>query len=81
MLGIITFSKTFDFKDYINQDSLQIIQNALAEPALKTDDPNVAFQFIRKGYFVVDRDSTKDQLVFNRTVSLKDGWAKEAKKA
>ena len=70
-----------DFKDYINQDSLQIIQNALAEPALKTDDPNVAFQFIRKGYFVVDRDSTKDQLVFNRTVSLKDGWAKEAKKA
>lgn len=70
-----------DFKDYINQDSLQIIQNAFAEPALKTDDPNVAFQFIRKGYFVVDRDSTEDQLVFNRTVSLKDGWAKEAKKA
>ncbi len=70
-----------DFKDYINPDSLQIIQNAFAEPALKTDDPNVAFQFIRKGYFVVDRDSTEDQLVFNRTVSLKDGWAKEAKKA
>ena len=70
-----------DFKDYINQDSLQIIANAYAEPALKTDDPYMAFQFIRKGYFVVDRDSTKDQLVFNRTVSLKDGWAKEAKKA
>jgi glutaminyl-tRNA synthetase len=70
-----------DFKDYINQDSLQIIPNALAEPALNTADQNVAFQFIRKGYFVIDRDSTNDRLVFNRTVSLKDGWAKEAKKA
>jgi glutaminyl-tRNA synthetase len=70
-----------DFKDYINPDSLQIISNAYAEPALKTDEPSVAFQFIRKGYFVIDRDSTSDQLVFNRTVSLKDGWAKEAKKA
>jgi glutaminyl-tRNA synthetase len=70
-----------DFKDYINPDSLQTITNAFAEPALKTDNPGVAFQFIRKGYFVIDRDSTNDQLVFNRTVSLKDGWAKEAKKA
>ncbi len=70
-----------DFKDYINPDSLQIIANAYAEPALKTDNADVAFQFIRKGYFVIDRDSTHDQLVFNRTVNLKDGWAKEAKKA
>lgn len=70
-----------DFKDYINADSLQVISNAYAEPALKTDDPSIGFQFIRKGYFVIDRDSTNDQLVFNRTVSLKDGWAKEAKKA
>ena len=70
-----------DFKDYINADSLQVISNAYAEPALKTDDPSVGFQFIRKGYFVIDRDSTNDQLVFNRTVSLKDGWAKDAKKA
>jgi glutaminyl-tRNA synthetase len=70
-----------DFKDYINPESLQVISNAYAEPALKTDDRSVAFQFIRKGYFVIDRDSTNDQLVFNRTVSLKDGWAKEAKKA
>jgi glutaminyl-tRNA synthetase len=69
-----------DFKDYINPDSLQVISNAYAEPALKTDDSSVAFQFIRKGYFVIDRDSTNNQLVFNRTVSLKDGWAKEAKK-
>ena len=70
-----------DFKDYINPDSLQVIQNAYAEPALKTDDTNIGFQFIRKGYFVIDRDSTSDQLVFNRTVNLKDGWAKEVKKA
>ncbi len=70
-----------DFKDYINPDSLQVISNAYAEPALQSDDPSVAFQFIRKGYFVIDRDSTNEHLVFNRTVSLKDGWAKEAKKA
>jgi glutaminyl-tRNA synthetase len=70
-----------DFKDYINPDSLKVIGNAYAEPALKTDDTKIGFQFIRKGYFVFDRDTTTDQLVFNRTVNLKDGWAKEAKKA
>ncbi len=70
-----------DFKDYINADSLQIIANAYAEPALKTADSTIGFQFIRKGYFVIDRDSTNEKLVFNRTVGLKDSWAKEAKKA
>jgi glutaminyl-tRNA synthetase len=70
-----------DFKDYINPDSLQVIANAYAEPALKSDDTTIGFQFIRKGYFVIDRDSTNEKLVFNRTVNLKDGWAKEAKKA
>lgn len=70
-----------DFKDYINPDSLQIISEAYAEPALKNDEPAAAFQFIRKGYFVMDRDSRSEKLVFNRTVSLKDGWAKEVKKA
>lgn len=70
-----------DFKDYINSDSLHIIANAYAEPAIKSDDRSTGFQFIRKGYFVSDRDSTEDQLVFNRTVGLKDAWAKEAKKA
>ncbi len=70
-----------DFKDYINSDSLHIIANAYAEPAIKSDDRSTGFQFIRKGYFVIDRDSTEDQLVFNRTVGLKDAWAKEAKKA
>jgi glutaminyl-tRNA synthetase len=70
-----------DFKDHINPDSLQVIPFAYAEPALLSDQPNSTYQFIRKGYFVLDRDSTNDKLVFNRTVTLKDGWAKEAKKA
>ena len=70
-----------DFKDHINPNSLQIIAKAFAEPALISDQPNSTYQFIRKGYFVLDRDSTKEKLVFNRTVTLKDGWAKEAKKA
>ncbi|OYY15448.1 MAG: glutamine--tRNA ligase [Sphingobacteriia bacterium 35-40-8] len=70
-----------DFKDHINPDSLQVVPCAYAEPALLSDQPNSTYQFIRKGYFVLDRDSTDKTLVFNRTVTLKDGWAKEAKKA
>lgn len=70
-----------DFKDHINPNSLQIVAKAFAEPALISDQPNSTYQFIRKGYFVLDKDSTKEKLVFNRTVTLKDGWAKEAKKA
>lgn len=70
-----------DFKDHINPDSLKIIPCAYAEPALLSDQPASTYQFIRKGYFVLDRDSTNEKLVFNRTVTLKDGWAKEAKKA
>ncbi len=62
-----------DFKDYINPDSLQII-TAYMEPSLKDAEPNTPYQFIRKGYFVLDKDSTKEKLVFNRTVTLKDGW-------
>jgi len=70
-----------DFKDHINPDSLTILSNAYAEPALANDAPNQAFQFLRKGYFVQDQDSTPSKLVFNRTVTLKDSWAKEVKKA
>ena len=68
-----------DFKDYINEQSLTKT-TAWAEPALKTDALDVRFQFIRKGYFYQDTSSTKDALVFNRTVTLKDAWAKEQKK-
>jgi glutaminyl-tRNA synthetase len=73
-------SEEGDFKDYINPNSLEIISNAYAEPALKSAKPGDKFQFIRKGYFCVDKDSSLDKIVFNRTVSLKDSWAKEQKK-
>lgn len=69
-----------DFKDYLNEDSLQIISHAYAEPALQQDASTSVYQFIRKGYFVLDKDSNVDKLVFNRTVTLKDTWAKLAKK-
>ena len=69
-----------DFKTHINPDSLTVIHQAYAEPALATDNREMAFQFLRKGYFVLDQDSTTKKLVFNRTVTLKDAWAKEMKK-
>ncbi len=65
-----------DFKDYINPHSIQIVTKAYAEPSLGEATLTERFQFLRKGYFCLDKDSTKDQLVFNRTVTLKDTWAK-----
>jgi glutaminyl-tRNA synthetase len=69
-----------DFKDYINSDSLAVIENAFAEPSLANAKFNEQFQFIRKAYFCLDKDSSEKRLIFNRTVSLKDAWAKEIKK-
>jgi len=69
-----------DFKDYINPNSLNVDTTAWGEPALVNDAKDARFQFIRKGYFYMDTTSTKDKLVFNRTVTLKDAWAKEQKK-
>jgi glutaminyl-tRNA synthetase len=69
-----------DFKTYINENSLHVIENAWAEPDLKHSAPGDKFQFIRLGYFTQDTDSTPEALVFNRTVTLKDAWAKESKK-
>ena len=69
-----------DFKDYINPNSLTTITTAWAEPALANDAKEARFQFLRKGYFYQDVTSTSNQLVFNRTVTLKDTWAKEQKK-
>ncbi|RDB07747.1 glutamine--tRNA ligase/YqeY domain fusion protein [Runella aurantiaca] len=68
-----------DFKDHINPNSLQII-TGYAEPALKEAVVGTKFQFMRKGYFCLDTDSTADHLVFNRTVGLKDTWGKVAAK-
>ena len=70
-----------DFKDYINPESLTVIKNALIEPDLANAVPGFGYQFIRKGYFTLDTDSRADYLVFNRTVTLKDAWAKEVKKS
>lgn len=68
--------KDRDYKEFINPDSLKIIDGALAEPALASDSPVKHYQFLRKGYYVEDVDSTPEQPVFNRTVTLKDSWAK-----
>jgi len=70
-----------DFKEYINPDSLQIISTVYAEPSLKKAKFDERYQFIRKGYFCLDKDSSEEKMVFNRTVSLKDTWAKEQKKS
>jgi glutaminyl-tRNA synthetase len=72
-------SEEGDFKDYINPDSLTII-NAFVEPSLQKATLANRYQFLRKGYFCLDKDSTEDKLVFNRTVTLKDAWSKEVKK-
>lgn len=66
-----------DFKEYINPNSLHIIPKAYIEPDLATAVPGKGYQFIRKGYFTLDKNSTSDKLVFNRTVTLKDGWVKK----
>ena len=70
-----------DFKSFLNPDSLQVVQTAYAEPALKESQLSDRFQFLRLGYFVLDKDSTSEKLVFNKTVGLKDTWAKEVKKS
>ncbi len=68
-------NKEVDFLDFLNPDSLQII-TAYAEPSIKEVKPEDKFQFQRLGYFVVDPDSTSEKIVFNRTVPLRDSWAK-----
>jgi glutaminyl-tRNA synthetase len=65
-----------DFKDYLNPESLTVLPNAYIEPALADADLDERYQFIRKGYFCLDKDSTADKLVFNRTVTLKDTFKK-----
>jgi glutaminyl-tRNA synthetase len=67
-------SEEGDFKDYINENSLQVITNAFVEPALANAQLQNRYQFIRKGYFCLDKDSTPTQLIFNRTVTLKETW-------
>lgn len=67
--------KDKDFLDFINPESLQVI-TGYVEPGLKNAKPGERFQFQRIGYFCVDQDTTTENLVFNRTVGLRDSWAK-----
>ena len=65
-----------DFHDLLNEDSLEV-KTALVEKHLEGAQPGDHFQFLKIGYFTVDKDSTNDKLILNRTVSLKDNWAKK----
>jgi glutaminyl-tRNA synthetase len=71
--------KDVDFKEFINPNSLQIVSNCKLEPSLSTAKVEDKFQFMRLGYFCVDKESSSDKLIFNRTVSLKDSWSKKKK--
>ena len=66
-----------DFKDFINPDSLKVLNNCKLEPSLKEVEVEDKFQFQRLGYFCVDKDSSAEHLVFNRTVPLRDSWKKK----
>ncbi|MCX8491590.1 MAG: glutamine--tRNA ligase, partial [Cyclobacteriaceae bacterium] len=68
-----------EFADALHPDSIKVT-TAMAEPALKTATKADRFQFMRTGYFCLDTDATEKRLIFNRTVTLKDMWAKEAAK-
>ncbi|RZL16485.1 MAG: glutamine--tRNA ligase, partial [Pedobacter sp.] len=72
-------SEEGDFKDYLNANSVEVIAAAFIEPYLANADKNSRYQFIRKGYYSLDKDSSSDKLIFNRTVGLKDAWAKANK--
>jgi glutaminyl-tRNA synthetase len=65
-----------DFRSYLNPHSLEVLTSCRAEPGLAGAAPGSRYQFERQGYFTVDPDSSADRLVFNRTVSLRDTWAR-----
>jgi len=70
-------NKDIDFKEFINENSLEIVKNCKVESGLGSAKPGERFQFQRIGYFCVDDDSTPDNLIFNRTVALRDSWSKK----
>ncbi len=72
--------KDRDFIDMLNPDSLKVLTNVKIEPIVKEAKALDSFQFMRVGYFNVDPDSTPEKIIFNRTVTLKDTWAKIAQK-
>ena len=68
------------YNDYLNPASLTVLENCFVEPSLAEAKPLDRFQFLRQGYFCADADSTPERPVFNRTVALKDSWAKMQQK-
>lgn len=72
--------KDSDYKEFINPDSLEVLTDGFVEPSLSAGQPLDHFQFERLGYFCVDRDSTSENPVFNRTVALRDNWTRIAGK-
>ena len=69
-----------DFRANLNPDSLEVIEHARLEPSVKGAPPETRYQFERLGYFCVDQDSRVEKMVFNRTVALRDTWAKIEKR-
>jgi len=65
-----------EFKEFLNPNSLEVLEGVKLEASLRGAAPGDRFQFLRQGYFCVDPDSTENNLVFNRTVTLRDSWAK-----
>ncbi|HEX9370396.1 MAG TPA: hypothetical protein VF897_05295, partial [Roseiflexaceae bacterium] len=65
-----------EFTEEINQRSLEVLTGCKVEPSLANARPQTRYQFERLGYFAVDADTRPEQLVFNRTVTLRDQWAK-----
>lgn len=69
-----------DFRNHLNPDSLQVLSKVYAEPEIVNAKLGDHFQFLRMGYFCLDPDSAPGKIIFNRTVTLRDMWAKEGKK-
>ncbi|MFT5405829.1 MAG: glutaminyl-tRNA synthetase [Verrucomicrobiales bacterium] len=69
-----------ELEDHLNPNSLETLADCLVEPGLKDAEPGFRFQFERLGYFCVDPDSSKEALVINKTIGLRDSWAKQAAK-
>ncbi len=77
-MGQMEEGKTYN--DYLNPESLTTVENAFVEPSIRERAIGEVVQFMRIGYFCKDIDSTDSKLIFNRTVALKDSWAKMQKK-
>jgi glutaminyl-tRNA synthetase len=75
-----TSIKGKDFKEFLNPNSLKILNNCKVEPAVSHLNPFERFQFLRKGYFCIDPDTNKEKLVINQTVELRDKWLKIKRK-